>query len=362
MVLAGDSVRITAQLIAGPTDRHLWADTYVKSRRNVLELYSDVAQAIAREVRVTLTPEERVLLTHTRPVDPQANDLYLKGRYYCAKWTEEDFNRGIAYYRRSIDQDPTFALAYAGLAGCYANLPLFTVAAPQDVYLKAKAAVTRALELDSTLGSAHAALALIKFQLEFDWPGADFAFRRAAELALSAADVHFWYSVYLTGMGRFDAAIAENRRALELDPLTVITSLNLGWTYFEARRYEESIAQLGKTLQMDSTSAYTHMELAWNYVKQGRLDEAGRECATALGAAPDDQVVLGSCGWVWVDPYNVAVVYEGLGDIDRGIEWLRRTIRERSSAIMFFKIDPLIDGLRTDPRFPLLLKEVGLSN
>ena len=388
VVLAGDSVRITAQLIAGPTDRHLWAETYVKNRRNVLQLYSEVTQAIAREVRATVTPAERARLTSARPVDPEANDLYLKGRYFCDKWTEGDMNRGIAFYRRAIDQDPTFAPAYAGLGECYANFTLFGFAPPQDISPKAKAAVTRALELDPTLGPAYSTLGLIKYQLEFGWPGADSALRRAAELAPSAAYVHNSYSGYLTAIGRFDAAIAEARRALELDPLTLTTSLNLGWTYFMARRYDESIAQLKETLEFDTTYPYAHMELAWNYIKLGRFVEATRECATALHAAStsDAQFLLGSCGWVyshvgrradaldllkrlldmskrrWVDPYNVAYVYEGLGDIDQGIAWLRRTIRERSPAIMFLKTDPHIDGLRTDPRFPLLLKEVGLSN
>jgi eukaryotic-like serine/threonine-protein kinase len=387
VVLAGDSVRISTQLIAGPTDRHLWAETYVKNRRNVLELYSDVTRAVAREVRVALTPEERARLTRARPVDPEANDLHLKGRYYCDRWTEEGFNRGIAYYRRAIDQDPTFPLAYDGLAACYTLLSFFSFAAPQDAYPKAKAAVTRALELDSTLGSAHATLGLIRLLFEFDWPGADSAFRRATQLAPSAASVHLWYAMYLTGMGRFDEAIAEGRRAIELDPLTLITSLVLGWSYFNARRYNESVAHIKKTLDLDTGFAYTHMELAWNYVKLRRFAEAARECGLALRVgSPDDQTLLGSCGWVyghagmradashllqklldiskrrWVDPYGVASVYEGLDDIDRAIEWLRRAIRERSAGIAWLKTDPVLDGLRGDPRFPLLLKEVGLSN
>jgi TolB-like protein/Tfp pilus assembly protein PilF len=388
VVLVGDSVRITAQLIAGPTDRHLWADTYVKERRNVLQLYSEVTQGIARQVRIVLTPEEHARLTNIRPVDPEANDFYLKGRYYCDKWTEADFNRGIAFFRRAIDQDPTFAPAYAGLAECYANLPLFTFAAPQDAIPKAKAAVTRALELDSTLGQGHTTLGLIKFYFEYDWSGADSAFRRAIELAPSSANVHLYYTPYLTAMGRFDAAIAESRRAIELDPLTPTTSLQLGWIYFEAGRYHESIAQLKKTLEFDTTFAYAHMELAWNYLELGRFAEAIRECRTALSAASStyDQVLLASCGWVyghagrradalqllqrlldiskrrWVDPYGLAIVYEGLGDIDRGIKWLRQAIRERSSEISGLKADPFLDGLRADPRFPLLLKEVGLNN
>ncbi len=386
VVLSGDSVRITAQLIAGPTDQHLWAETYVRNRRNVLQLYGDVAQAIASAVRATLTPEERARLSRVRPVDREANDLYLKGRYYCERWTEEGFNRGIAFYRSAIDHDPTFALAYAGLAECYAYLPLSTYATPQEAFPKSRAAATRALELDSTLGSAHATLGLIRFYFEYDWLGADSSLRRATALAPGAANVHLAYTTYLVAMGRFDEALAEGQRAIELDPLTQTTSLQLGWIYYGARRYQESISQLKKTLEFDSTYGYAHMQLAWNYSALGRSPEAVRECEAALRVgSPDDQVLLASCAYVsaragqraealrmlqqllgisqrrWVDPYNVALVYDGLGDVDRGIEWLRRAIRERSSAIGWLKTDPWFT-LRRDPEFQSLLQEVGLSN
>ena len=388
VVLAGDSVRVTAQLIAGPTDRHLWAGTYVKSRRDVLALYADVTQAIAREVRVALTPAERARLTSARPVDPEANDLHLRGRYYCDKWTEEDMNRGIAFYRRAIDHDPTFALAYAGLAGCYADLAFFAFAPPAEILPRAKAAAQRALALDSTLGEAHATLGWLRFVTDLDFDGPDRDFRRALELSPGSAWIRGLYAGYLALAGRFDDAIMQNQRAIELDPLSVTTSVSLGWAYFKARRYEESIAQLRRTLELEPGYFYAHMELGWGYLQKGMPEVAVAHCDSAAARAPeaDDQVVLGSCGWVygragrtqqagamlgrltassgrrWLDPINVSWVYVGLGDRDRALEWLRKGARERSPGLVFLKVDPFFDPLRSDPRFKALLRQLRIES
>jgi len=388
VVLAGDSVRVTAQLIAGPTDRHLWADTYVKSRRDVLALYADVTQAIAREVRVALTPAERARLASARPVDPEANDLLLKGRYYCEKWTREDFNRGIALYRRAIDRDPTFALAYAGLAVCYADQAFMGDAAPAEITPIAKAAATRALELDSTLGMAHATLGWLRFVTDLDFDGPDQDYRRALALSPGSAWIRSWYADYLTLAGRFDEAVNQKRQAIALDPLAVNTSLGLGWVYFQARRYDESIAQLNRTLQLEPGYFYAHMELGWDYLQSGKNETAVAHCDSAIARAPqaDDQVVLGSCGWVygragrnqkaeailrrltamsdrrWVDPFNVSLVRVGLGDRDRALAWLRKCARERSPGLVFLKVEPMLDPVRSDPQFKALLRDLRIES
>jgi len=388
VVLAGDSVRVSAQLIAGPTDRHLWADTYVKSRRDVLALYADVTQAIAREVRAVVTPQERARFKNARPVDPEANDLLLRGRYYCDKWTEEDMNRGIAFYRRAIDQDPTFALAYAGLAGCYADLAFFAYGPPAEVYPRAKAAARRALELDSIIGEAHATLGWITFAADLDFNGPNQDFRRALELSPGSARIRGLYSSYLALAGRFDQAVVQNQRAIELDPLSVTTSLSLGWVYFQARRYDESIAQLNRTLALEPGYFYAHMELGWDYLQNGKNEAAVAHCDSAVSRAPqaNDQVVLGTCGWVygragrkqkaeailrrltamsgrrWVDPFNVSLVHVGLGDRDRALAWLRKCARDRSPGLVFLKVEPALDPLRSDPRFKALLRELRIES
>jgi serine/threonine-protein kinase len=388
VVLAGDSVRITAQLIAGPTNRHLWADTYVRNRRQVLALYADVTQAIAREVRAAVTPEERARLTKTRTVDPEANDLYLKGHYLCDKWTEVDMTRGIAYYRRAIDQDPTFAPAYAGLAGCYADFAFFSYGPPADFLPRAKAAIQRALALDSTFGEAYGALGWIRLVTDFDFSGPDRDFRRALELSPGSAPIRLNYGDYLAIVGRFDEAIAQSLRAIELDPLSSSTSLNLGWVYFKARRYDESIAQLRQTLELDRSYWFAHMELAWNFLQKGLLEEAVAQCDSAVAGARDahQSGVVGNCGWVygragrrkqalgilrqltansdraWQDPIDVALVYVGLGERDRALEWLQRSARERLPTLVFLKVEPGLDPLRSDPRFKALLRELGIES
>jgi DNA-binding SARP family transcriptional activator/TolB-like protein/Tfp pilus assembly protein PilF len=388
VVLSGDSVRITAQLIAGPTDRHLWADTFVKSRRHVLALYADVAQAIAREVRAAVTPEERARLSHTRPIDPEANDLYLKGHYFCEKWTEEAMTRGIAFYHRAIDRDPTFAPAYAGLAACYADFAFFSFGPPTEIQPRAKAAAQRALEIDSTIGEAHATLGWIRFVTDLDFDGPDQDFRRALALSPGSSWIRSWYADYLALAGRFDDGIAQKRRAIELDPLSVNTSLGLGWMYFKARRYDEAIAQLQRTMELEPGYLYAHMEIAWAYLQKGMPDAAVAHCDSALARVPqlDNQVVLGSCGWVYgragrrrqaekmlrrltaisprhsLDPVNLSAVYVGLGDQERALEWLRNAARGHSPGLVFLKVDPFFDPLRSDPRFKALLRELGIES
>lgn len=386
--LAGDSVRITAQLIAGPTDRHVWAGTFVRNRRNVLELHSEVTQAIAQQIRVALTPEQRARLRAAAPVDPEANDLFLKGRYNCDKWTEEGLRQGIRLLRASVDRDPTYAAAYARLGGCYADLTFFAFAPPAEIYPRARAAARRALELDSTLAEAHGMLGWIRFVTDLDFDGPDRDFRRALELSPSSALNVLTYSNYVTLAGRFDEGIRLNRRAIELDPLSVTTSLSLGWTFFKARRYDEAIAQLHRTLELEPGYWYAHMELGWSYLQKGMPEAAVAHCDTAITHAPeaDDQVLLGSCGWVygragrrqqademlrrlsaisrrrWLDPFNLSAVYVGLGDRDRALELLRNAARQGSPSLVFLKVDPWLDPLRSDPRFNALLQDLGIES
>jgi TolB-like protein/DNA-binding SARP family transcriptional activator len=385
VVLAGDSLRIDAQLIEGATDRHLWADSFVKNRRDLLALYGDVAQAIAREVRAAVTPEERARLTNNRAVDPQANDFFLRGRYYCQQYTRDGFSHGIAFFRRAIDQDPTFALAYAWLSTCYAGQAFMGQAPPAENNPLAKAAAIRALELDSTLGMPYVTLGWIRFVTDLDFDGPDQDFRRALELSPGSAWIRSWYALYLTDAGRFDEAVRMRRQALDLDPLDLRTSFGLGVDYFMARRYDEAIGQLLRTLRLEPGYANALQLLSLNYSLKGMHEAALALCDSARAAIPDE-FPNGDCGSVYVrsgrgqqalemvrqmtlpshrggpDLLGACYVYAALGDQDHAMQWLRRAARERNQYLVFLKVHPLYDPLRSDPRFQALLRELKMGS
>jgi serine/threonine protein kinase/TolB-like protein/Tfp pilus assembly protein PilF len=380
---SGNRVRISAQLIQAATDQHLWAETYDRDLRDVLALQSEVARTVAQQIKATLTPQEQTRLAATHPVNPGAHDAYLKGRYYLNKWTEEGFKKGIEYFQQAIDLDPTYAPAYAGLADGYSNIALWGLRPPKEGFPLAKAAARKALELDETLGEAHAALGQIKFSFDWDWSGAEQELKRAVELSPSNADAHNVYGWFLTAMGRSDESIAEARRALELDPLTPTTSLQLGWVLYYARRHDESIAQLRKTLELAPNLAYANMELGWNYAEKRMYPEAVAECEKAIEQLPEEQVTLGSCGKVYalagkrsegldilarlkrisertyVDPYNIACLCDGLKDSNLTMEWLERAYKEHSASLYLLKNETLSDSVRSDPRFQDLLRRMN---
>jgi eukaryotic-like serine/threonine-protein kinase len=385
---SGDSVRVAVQLIDGRTNRHLWAKTYVRDLRDVLRLYGELVTDVAGQIRSAVTPVEQHRLADARQIDPDVYTLSLKGGYQCGLWTEHGLRSGIQLLRQAVERDPTYAPAYARLAGCYSDLSFFGYAPPGDLNPIARAAVTRALELDSTLGEAHATLGWIRFVTDLDFDGPDQDFQRALELSPGSAPILLLYSNYLTLAGRFADGVALNRRAILLDPLSAATSVSLGWTYFKAHRYDESIAQLRRTLELEPGYWAAHFELGWGYQQNGMPDAAVAHCDSAVANAPqaDDQVVLGTCGWVygqagrrqkaqetlqrltaissrrWLDPVQTSYVYMGLGDRDRAVEALRKGAREHSQSLVFLKVDPFFDPLRSDPRFKALLRELGIKS
>ena len=378
---AGDDVRINVQLIEAAADRHLWADIFDRKLEDVLALHSDVAQAIASEVKITLTPEEESRLANARQVDPDAYQLYLKGVYNLQEsWTADELWEAISYFQQAIEIDSTYAPAYAGLADGYNNLSVFTFLSPKEAYPKAKAAVLKALELDNTLGEACASLGYFNFVFDWDWQAADEAFRRAIELRPSNVGAHTWLSWYLTLVGRADEGIAVARRSIELNPLSPSCQLMLGQGYFMARRYDEAIGELKKVLEMAPNNPFAHMELAWSYAKKGMPTEAIAECEKALAspASTGNPMSLGTLGWVyglsdrsdkarellgqltaqsaqrWIDPLWTAAIYLGLGDKDGAFQWLEKGYHERSPAMVYIKT-PHLESLTDDPRYTDLL-------
>jgi TolB-like protein/predicted Ser/Thr protein kinase len=380
---SGDRVRISAKLIRAATDQHLWAETYDRDLRDILALQSEVARTVAQQIKVTLTLQEQTRLATTHPVNPEAHDAYLKGRYYLNQLTEDRYKKSAEHFQQAIDLDPTYAPAYAGLAYCYSIEASGGLRPPKETFPLAKAAAGKALELDETLAEAHAALGGTKLAFDWDWPGAEQELKRAIELNPNSSYGHAFYSAYLAVMGRSDESVAEARRALELDPLAPALSVNLVWTLYYARRHDESIAQLRKILELAPNLAYARTMLGWNYAEKRMYPEAVAECRKAIEQTPEEQMTLGSCGWVYglagkrsealdllaklkrmseqryVDPYIIAVLCDGLKDNNLTMEWLERAYQEHSAGLQCLKIEIFSDSLRSDPRFRDLLQRMN---
>jgi TolB-like protein/Flp pilus assembly protein TadD len=379
---SGDKVRITAQLIHGATDRHLWAESYQRDLRDVLSMQSEVALAIAGEIAAKLTPQEEKRLAAARPVTPEAHELYLKGRYELNKQTEASLRKAIEDFRKAIEKDPGFAPAYAGLADSYSFLRS-TYAAPKDVMPQAREAARKALELDDTLAEAHVSMGLTLFFYDFDWAGAEKELKRAIELNPNLADAHDAYATFLAGMNRSAEAVAEIERARRLDPLSLLILSDAAWVYYCVRQYDRAIEESRKAIELDPNFWPGHAFLGLAYEKTGRFAEAVEELEKArrLDDSPTIYELLGgayaACGKKeeakkvltelterssrrYVCPYEVATIYAGLGEKDAAFEWLDKAVEARADCVPWIKPDPKIDPLRSDPRYAALLRRVGL--
>jgi serine/threonine protein kinase/Flp pilus assembly protein TadD len=385
---SGDKVRITAQLIPAATGRILWAKGYDRDLRDVLALEGELAQAIANEIKVKLTPEERARLTKVRQVDPEAHEAYLKGRYYWNRRSpvKDDLKKAIDNFQQAIAIDPTYALAYAGIADCYSVLGSWDsdVMSPDDAFPKARAAAERALEIDSSLGQAHTSLAYIKHHYDWDWVGAEQEYRKAIALNPRDPNTHHWYSHYLVGMGRFQESLAESRLALRLDPLDLILNVHLGWHYLFARQTEKAVEALRRATAMKENSWIPHHYLGWAYEQQGNYTSAITELEKADSLLPGTGARLSALAHAYalagkrneakrilgqlllmrqqryVSPYEIAVIHVGLGERDQAFEWLERAYREHSGWLSYLNVEFRLDPLRSDPRFADLVRRVGL--
>ncbi|HYW43312.1 MAG TPA: protein kinase [Bryobacteraceae bacterium] len=378
----GDRVRITAQLIHAPSDRHLWAESYERDLRDVLALEGDVAQAIAAQIRIEVSPEERTRLASARPVNPESYQLYLMGSYHAGKATLEGFSKGIEYFQQAVEKDPSNALAYAGMARCYAySGGGFGYLPPKETSPKAREAALRALEIDDTLAEAHGALAVIKWQHDWDWPSAEREFQRAVELNPNSEVVHGEYLGYLASMGRLEQAVAEGRLAQQLNPL----GGGFGWAYFFTRHYAEALPHLQRSLELDPSLSDATQNLALTLAFLGMHAQALAEAEklSQYAHSPEHQKEALVLAYVYavsgkpvearkiledfntfsktsyVDAFWVARVYAGLGEKDKALEYLERAYREHSGTMWALKMDPQCDPLRSDPRFQDLLRRMN---
>ena len=382
-----DRVRITAQLVRAATDQHLWAQAYDRDVRDVLMLQDDVARSIANQIQVQVAPNVEARLAKARRVDPEAYDLYLKGRYFWFKRSPEGNAKAIEYLRQAIDKDPTFAEAYSGLADCYATLGYsfnLGLSAPHDVMPKALSAARRAIELDDMSADAHTSLAFIELNYEWDWRKSEREFQRAFELNPGAGNAHHWYAHYLMAAGRTREAEAESRRALDLDPLNVVLTSHLGWHYLFARQFDKAVAQLSKAMEMDPYFGVAYIFRAWAYEQKGMYAEAMSDLKKAEQIFKSSPMITGDLGHLYavsghvaeakrtiaelthlsskryVNPFAIAIVYVGLGDKDGAFKWLENSYRERGDILVYLKVDPRLDPIRSDPRFADLVRRVGI--
>ncbi len=383
---SGDRVVVRAQLIHAPTDRHLWVNTYTRDLRDVLDLQSEIAQAVAQEVRIQMTPDEQARLTSRRAVRPKAYDAYLQGRYlYWNKRTEENLNKAIALFQSAIQEDESYAPPYVGLADCYNALGAVQVGAlpPLEARRRAEEAATKALQLDSGLSEAYSALGYVK-HFNWGWTAAEQNHRRAIQLNPSYANAHNFYASYLMSRGRIDESILESNLARELDPYSLSISAQRGFLLENARRYDEAIEQLLAVIAMDPTHYQAYWILGHTYAANNQFDKAIAASEKAVELSERAPGALGILGLVYglagrkaeakrilnellelnksryVTPAALVNVYVGLGDKEQTFVWLEKAYQERSNFVAYLKVFPLLDPLRSDKRFDDLVRRVGL--
>ncbi len=384
---SGDKVRATLQLIDARTEENLWADGFDRNLTDILALQSDVARAVANEVRLALTPEERRRLEATGTVNDEAYEAYLKGVQYLLNsgLTQESLTKAIVSFETSIEKDPTYAPAHLGLSRALQRLTV-KYRPPTEVMPRARAAVLKALELDASSAEAHCELGRIKASWEWDWIGAEYELLRAIELGPNSVVVLTTYAGFLVSTGRVEEAVSLERRVVQLDPASTRPLTHPGWLFWYARRYDDGIESLLDTIELHPNNPTAHLYLSWNYWAKGMYTEAlaALERTGKLRTSPQDnpyyiaslafaqgfagrsdeaaanlQLLLELRNRTYVPPWLVAIAYTGFGDTNRAIEWLERGYEARDAHLMFIKTNPAVDSLRDDPRLQDILRRMN---
>jgi tetratricopeptide (TPR) repeat protein len=368
-------------LIDATTDRHLWADNFDRELRDILALHSDVARAIAREIKIAVTPEEESRLARARPVNPEAYAAYLNGRFHWYKNTPEDVDTAMKYFQLAIKKDPNYALAYTGIAYVWGSRVHFGFVRPRDAF-PGKAAALRAVELDDTLSEAHEILASDKFFSDWDWSAAEREYKRAIELNPNNPDARAFYSWFLVAMGRRAEALAEIQRCVELDPHNSFFQISFGESLLFRRRYDDAITQFQKVLRTDPNHPSAHENLWAAFYQKRMYGEAVAEAKKYFAVMGDNEVAealargytqAGYAGAMrlaaeklaarskltYVQPTQIARLYAHAGEKDRALEWLEKAYEEHESQLVYLNVEPTWDPLRSDPRFQDLLRRMN---
>jgi adenylate cyclase len=376
-------VRISVQLVNTQSEEQLWAETYDRDLQDVFSVQTDIARQVAGALEIRLGVRETSALRQQQTQNPEAYSFYLKGRSHWNSRAENEVNRAIKYFEEAIGRDAQYALAYVGLADCHSVLGFYGYRRPSVVFPRAKELAEKALSLDDSLAEAHASLGSPLMQYYFDWKRAASELDRALELNPSYATAHMWRATHHTALGRFNDALAEVRRAIELDPLSMIILTDMGKDLYLARRYDEAIDQYKKSLQVDANFAIAHKGLAEVYVQKGMNDEAVAEIEKAIKLSGRSIFILDDLGYIYaragkrdeamkmledldriaadeyVPAYCRVVFYAALGDKEKALNWLEKAYEERS-FLVYLKVDPAFDALREEQRFATIQEKMGL--
>lgn len=381
---AADRVRVTVQLVRVTDGKPIWGETFDEQFDNLFVLEDSISRRVAGALTLTLTARESERLGKRYTDNTQAYQLYLKGRYYSSNWTLDGFHKSVGYFNEAIALDPNYALAYAGLADAYyrnstVHLPL------REAVPKARSAAMQALRLDDALPEAHTSLAAIKFRYDWDWIGAESEFKRAIELNQNYATAHEWYSEYLTALGRTDEAVAEAKRAEQIDPISPEVGWDLGLAFFFGRRYDQAIAQFKSTIDLNPDFWLPHSFLAFCYGENGEFDKSFAEYSKAL-ALDDNEDTLSHMAYIdvragrrteaqkilnelmrrqqrkEVSPFYIAAAYFALDDKDQGFKWLDKAYNEKAELMVFLNVAPNFQMVHSDPRFKKVVADVGLTS
>ena len=380
----GDQLTLNLELIDTATENVIWSEQYDRKQSDIISLQSEIARDVSSKLKAKLSGADEKKLAKNYTANPEAYQLYLKGRFYWNKRTADGLNQAAVYYKQAIEKDPAYALAYSGLAETYVLFPNYSVTAPKDIMPQAKAAALKALELDDSIAEAHAALGTYLSGYGWDQAAAERELRRAIELKPNYPTAYHWLGIVLAFANRPDEAIATARRAEELDPLSLIISADTAFDLILSRRYDEAIAQAQKTLKLDPNFYYAHYLLGWAYLQKGMYSPAIAEARKSLELNPEPygKTILiaalaksggrtealklrdelkSEIGRRYIQSYYLAVADIALGEKDEAFAALEKDFADRATSYSYIPLDPLFDDLRADPRFKTLMQRVGSS-
>jgi len=384
IVQRGENLSISVELVDASDNHHLWGEQYNRNHSEILGVQADISKEISRNLRPGLTSEEKTRLAKPATENTEAYELYLKGQYYWNRRTAQTLRRAADYFQQAVDKDPGFALAWAGLADSYALYSFYSAGAPRDAVPRAKEAAMLALRIDDEIALAHVALAWVKLDYDWDWSGAESEFKRALEISPNDGTVHQRYGASLLTFGRLDDYLAETKRARELEPTSLIINSLVGRAFYYTRQYDQAINELRKTLDMDPNFVSALWYIGWAYEQKSMYTEAIDALQKASRLSGSDPVILGSLGHAYaisgrksealralaelkelakqryVAPFDVAVIYVGLGDKDQTFEWLQKALEDHSHWVIWLKCDPRFDSIRSDPRYADVMRRMGL--